>query len=297
MNRKLLPHFLIIGAPKCGTTALHYYLSQHPELNLSPKEIHFFGKDLGYNVQRPTLDEYQSYFKDIGLNGDGSVWYLYSDSIYQELNDLGITPKIIVLLRNPIEVSYALHSQNIIDANENITNFEDALSLEETRKQGYQLPPNVDLARTVFYKETADFFPRIQKLQENIPKNTIFIGLQIDLKNHTMDFLKKIETFLGVKHYENYNLNKINKNKVVKSKKLHDAIKKPSNIKIKLFRTFVPNKKLRKWFVGKVYESNLIHTKRPPLSIKTRQELKSYFEKNNRLLNEIIDCDISNWND
>ena len=38
MNKKLLPHFLIIGAPKCGTTALHYYLSQHPELNLSPKE-------------------------------------------------------------------------------------------------------------------------------------------------------------------------------------------------------------------------------------------------------------------
>ncbi|MAS52464.1 MAG: hypothetical protein CMD20_04590 [Flavobacteriales bacterium] len=296
MNRKLLPHFLIIGAPKCGTTALHYYLSQHPELNLSPKEIHFFGKDLGYNVQRPTLKQYQSYFKESGLNGDGSVWYLYSDSIYQELNDLGIKPKIIVLLRNPVEVSYALHSQNIIDANENITNFEQALKLEKTRKQGHKLPPNVDPARTVFYKETADFFPRIQKLQENIPKNTIFIGLQTDLKNHTIDFLKTIETFLGISHYENYDLERINKNKVVKSKKLHHVIKKPGNLKIKLFRTLVPNKRIRKWFVDKVYDSNLTYTKRPPLSENTRQELKCYFEKNNQLLSEIIDCDISDWN-
>ena len=58
----------------------------------------------------------------------------------------------------------------------------------------------------------------------------------------------------------------------------------------------VPNKKLRKWFVGKVYDSNLTYTKRPPLSENTRQELKCYFEKNNQLLSEIIDCDISDWN-
>ena len=139
MNRKLLPHFLIIGAPKCGTTALHNYLSQHPDLHLSPKEIHFFGKDLGYKIKRPTLIEYQSYFTEKGINGDGSVWYLYSDTIYQELNDLGIKPKIIVLLRNPIEVAYALHSQNIVDANENVTNFEEALKLEEIRKTGVKM--------------------------------------------------------------------------------------------------------------------------------------------------------------
>tara|TARA_B100000401_G_C52808424_1_gene722301 strand:- start:1338 stop:2231 length:894 start_codon:yes stop_codon:yes gene_type:complete len=296
MNRNLLPHFLIIGAPKCGTTALHYYLSQHPELNLSPKEIHFFGKDLGYKVERPSLKEYQSYFKENGLNGDASVWYLYSDSIFQELKALGIQPKIIVLLRNPVEVSYALHSQNIVDANENINNFEEALKLEEIRKQGNKLPPGVDPPRTVFYKQTADFYPRIHKLQEHIPKNDIFIGLQTDLRNNTIDFLKTVEAFLGIRHYENYNLQRINENKVVKNQKLHRAIKKPGNLKIKLFRTFVPSKRLRKWIVGKVYDSNLTYTKRKPLSEKTREELKCFFTKNNQLLSRIIDCDISDWN-
>ena len=297
MNRKLLPHFLIIGAPKCGTTALHYYLSQHPEVNLSPKEIHYFGKDIGYKIQRPTLKEYQSYFKENGINGDGSVWYLYSDSIYQELNDLGINPKIIVLLRNPIEVAYALHSQNIVDANENITNFEEALKLEETRKNGKKLPTNIDPPRTVYYKETGNFLPRIKNLQKNIPKDNILIGLQTDLKNNTDIFIKTIENFLGISHYEYYNFDRINENKVVRHKIIHQTIKKPGNFKTKLFRIFVPSKRLRKWVIEKVYESNLKYTKRKTLSEETKQELKYYFQKNNILLNEIIDSDILNWND
>ena len=37
------PDFLIIGAPKAGSTALHVALAQHPDLFLSdPKEPKFF---------------------------------------------------------------------------------------------------------------------------------------------------------------------------------------------------------------------------------------------------------------
>ena len=171
MHSKLLPHFLIVGAPKCGTTALHYYLSQHPEVNMSPKEIHYFGNDLGYKVKRPTLDYYQSFFKEQGINGDGSVWYLYSDTIFEELKALHITPKIIVLLRNPTEVCYAMHSQNIIDANEDIYEFESALGLEESRKKGNNIPINTDPNRALFYKEMGRFLPRIRFFKENCKRS------------------------------------------------------------------------------------------------------------------------------
>ena len=41
------PDFFIIGAPKCGTTALATYLAEHPNIQLSdPKEPHYFCKDL-----------------------------------------------------------------------------------------------------------------------------------------------------------------------------------------------------------------------------------------------------------
>ena len=37
-----LPNFLIIGAAKSGTTSLHYYLGQHPEIFMCPKKDTFF---------------------------------------------------------------------------------------------------------------------------------------------------------------------------------------------------------------------------------------------------------------
>jgi len=38
-----MPNFLIIGAMKSGTTALYYYLEQHPQIFMSPvKEPNFF---------------------------------------------------------------------------------------------------------------------------------------------------------------------------------------------------------------------------------------------------------------
>ena len=37
------PNFIIAGFPKCGTTSLHHYLSEHPQIFMpSQKELHFF---------------------------------------------------------------------------------------------------------------------------------------------------------------------------------------------------------------------------------------------------------------
>lgn len=295
MHNKLLPHFLIVGAPKCGTTALHYYLSQHPEVNMSPKEIHYFGNDLGYKVERPTLDYYQSFFKEQGINGDGSVWYLYSDTIFKELKALNITPKIIVMLRNPTEVCYAMHSQNIIDANEDIYEFESALGLEESRKNGNNIPINTDPNRALFYKEMGRFLPRIRFFQENIKASDLFIGLQEDLKSNTVQFLIEIEKFLQLTPFEKYDLSRVNSNKVVANNSLHNTIKHPGSLKIKLFRTLLPYKPLRKWLVEKVYNQNIKEEKRIPIKSNTKNILDQYFKNENIELSKIITSDISSW--
>ena len=42
-SRPALPNLIIIGAMKCGTSALHYYMSMHPEIGMSsPKELNYF---------------------------------------------------------------------------------------------------------------------------------------------------------------------------------------------------------------------------------------------------------------
>src|SRR5688572_29905885 len=38
-----LPNLIVIGAQKCGTSGLHYYLGLHPDVSVSePKELNFF---------------------------------------------------------------------------------------------------------------------------------------------------------------------------------------------------------------------------------------------------------------
>src|SRR5687768_14093660 len=49
----MLPTFVIIGAMKCGTTSLHYYLAQHPEICMpQKKETDFFITEINYHRGR-----------------------------------------------------------------------------------------------------------------------------------------------------------------------------------------------------------------------------------------------------
>src|SRR5688500_5445420 len=42
-SESLLPNLITIGAQKCGTSGLHYYLGLHPEVSMStPKELNYF---------------------------------------------------------------------------------------------------------------------------------------------------------------------------------------------------------------------------------------------------------------
>jgi hypothetical protein len=75
------PDFFIVGAPKCGTTALCSYLREHPDIFMPLwKEPHYFGTDLRRS-QPVDLETYLSYFAEAGEQlrvGEASTSYLYS---------------------------------------------------------------------------------------------------------------------------------------------------------------------------------------------------------------------------
>ena len=86
MAQNYKPDFFIVGAPKCGTTSLYYYLRQHPQIFMPDyKEPHFFGKDLNKISDEFIYDEikYLDLFKDAKPDqkiGEASTFYLYSKS-------------------------------------------------------------------------------------------------------------------------------------------------------------------------------------------------------------------------
>lgn len=107
--------FIIAGAQKCGTTALHHFLSQHPKLiGSNPKELDFFNYDQIYskgleyyhsNFAKPKFYQFRgfkffeatpSYVNDIHIEQTVNRIFKYNSKL-----------KILVLVRNPIERAYS----------------------------------------------------------------------------------------------------------------------------------------------------------------------------------------------
>ena len=101
--------FVIVGAQKCGTTALAHFLSQHPEIGMaSPKEVHLFDSPKYSDDWTPEqIDErYRSFFDhcgDVSIRGEATPIYMFLPEIARELARYNPELKLIVLLHDPVE--------------------------------------------------------------------------------------------------------------------------------------------------------------------------------------------------
>lgn len=117
----MTPDFLIIGAARSGTTALHNYLKQHPDVFMpKTKEPNFFAYEgIDLSVQGPGADfinnsvtqmsRYEALFADAGerLKGEASPLYLYEPRAPERIQYHAPDVKMVAILRNPIEQAYS----------------------------------------------------------------------------------------------------------------------------------------------------------------------------------------------
>ena len=100
-----LPDFFIVGAPKCGTTSLYDYLSQHPQIFMPfHKEPLYFGADLHRRYGRMSAVEYAALFRDARAYqhvGEASTWYLYSATAAREIFEASPGARIIIGVQVP----------------------------------------------------------------------------------------------------------------------------------------------------------------------------------------------------
>src|SRR3974377_2022144 len=77
-----IPDFFLVGAPRCGTTALYTYLREHPEIFMPAlKEPNFFADFLGERRRIRTWPDYLACFTEVhdeNRIGEASVAYLAS---------------------------------------------------------------------------------------------------------------------------------------------------------------------------------------------------------------------------
>jgi len=140
------PNFLIPGASRSGTTSLHYYLREHPEIYMSnPKELRFF--DRTENYQRG-LDYYEQFFADgvgmpargevsppywnhgITFDTDGNYRWDPEDDAPRRIYEAYPNIKLIFTLRNPISRAYSQYWKNIGKGREQVYPFIEAIQRE-----------------------------------------------------------------------------------------------------------------------------------------------------------------------
>lgn len=296
-----LPNFLIVGAAKSGTTALHMILNEHPQIFMSTtKELHYFsypetskltqGPDTFKRVAVSSLAEYETYFDAVQNElavGEASPSYLYFPVCAERIKSLIPKTKIIAILRNPVERAYSSYLHAIRDGWENV-GFKEALQLESDRiKAGWDI---------VWHYQAAGFYAdRVRAYQTLFDADQLQICLYDDLVRRPAVLIRELFTFLEVdpEFVPHYNL-RPNVSGVAKSamaaKLMKDLFDKPNIIR-DLSRKFI-SPSIRWRFTNALRNRNL---SKPRMDYEVRNQLKALFREDILNLQGLIHRDLTAW--
>ena len=292
------PNFFIIGAPKCGTTSLGAWLSEHPEIYMSPvKEPHFYNTDMKY-VHVKSWKEYERLFNSVTDKhiavGEASVWYLFSQvavpRIERELSDV----KYIVMIRNPVDMAYSLHEQLVVAGNEHIKDFMKAWHLSEERARGRFIGRWCRDPKILDYKSACLLGKQVGRLYENVPKERVLILLLDEIKTNPRKEYLKVLNFLSVPddgRIEFPVFNAAKERKYLWLRYMVMAAGRASGAMKKFFGLSGRGTGL----LISIDKRNIRYRPRPPMPVEIREELVEYFREDLRLLSTLIDKDLSKW--
>lgn len=227
-----MPNFVIAGMAKSGSSSVHNYLCQHPEIFMCPlKEPRFFA----FDGNRP---DYAGPFDEEMFNR----WVIYKKNEYEQLfagseayKAVGESSlyvhfkgsaktifrykpemKFIFILRNPVERAFSLYLHMVRDGYEKLT-FRDALTVEDERIKENWSSPFRYFQHGLVADGIRDYF-------SYFPKDQFYFVRYEDLKQNNLQTIQGMCAFLGVDpHYDFFSL-QTNVGGVAKNKWLHAVL-------------------------------------------------------------------------
>jgi hypothetical protein len=289
------PNFFIIGAPKCGTTSLAFWLSEHPSVYMSrKKEPHHYCFDFRHNNYYQKRDRYLALFDGVErchtAIGEASVWYLYSEeavsNILKEIPDA----KFIVMLRNPIEMAPSLHEQLLFNSIENQPDFERAWFAQQRRASGEDVSKFYKEPRFLMYREACSLGSQALRLSAQVNSSRIFFLFLDELKDNPRHSWINLLRFLQLKDDGRNNFPVLNKAKEWRTKTIPWLDRTYKHLQKSI--GFSP---LGSGLMTYLSKANIRTRPREPLTPVMKETLKSAFSQDIVLLGEITKRDLSHW--
>lgn len=295
------PDFLIVGAPRSASTSMQVYLRQHPQIYFpNRKEVHFFGSDLQrlsgdfWFVQEES--RYRALFeeaRDDQIAGEASVMYLQSARAAEEIKHFNSGMKIIILLRNPIDVIYSHHSHLLWAQSEEIEDFESALAAEKNRSEGCGIPPYALMLDVLLYSRTVRYAQQVKRYFDCFGRENVHLLLFDDIKQDIAACYRSTLEYLEVDSSFDPEFNVVNEHKRVRSRHLQRLAIHPPMILRRLLQLFGADFPWR--VMIKLQELNSTYGARAPLPIELRRRLSSEFESDITELAALLERDLSHW--
>lgn len=305
---KNFPDFFIIGAPRCGTTALSRYLSRHPEICFSrPKETHYFTQleelPSGDRLQSDYIERYFSHRTDDNiLAGEGSVSYLHLPGPVEQILHFNPDAKFIAMVRNPLTVLPSYHQKMLFLLQENEKVFDKAWSLQSARARGEKLPSTCIDSRLLNYAEGARLGAQVERLFNVAGRDRSHIIVFDDFAADTAGVYGRLLDFLELDHdgqteferryesqmYRYHWLQRLLFIPATRGGKIVDTLQRRKR-KYRADGTRKPN------LVKRITKFNKVVVKPAPLSPHMVDVIREEVREDVRLLGRLLDRDLGFW--
>ena len=293
------PNFIIAGFPKCGTTSLHHYLNEHPEIFMpEQKELHFFTfkilsklkngpkDDIVKEMQINSSEKYLSYFQNVKNEiaiGDASPSYINYPSEFFKIKKYLNDPKVIIILRDPINRAYSNYLHLKRERRETMS-FKDAIAVEEERMKN-------KYSDFWYYKFNSTYYEKIIKAKTTF--SSVLILTIEELDKDPAVTMKKVYKFLGVDNSLSFKTisEKFNAGGNYKKNFVTKLFFQPSKFKNRIKRFIKPTSFLK---IILMRTTSIFRIKPEKIDQNLIEQLKSYFKNDVENLKK-LDVNISNW--
>ncbi len=299
-----VPNFFLLGVSKAGTTSLHHYLSQHPDVVMSePKEPLFFRAEYKRGLEH-YWTTYFRHYRGEKVAGDGAPQNIYLPYVARRIHASVPTARLAVICRDPVERALAAYWHNTSRSLE-ARSFDEAIAHNVGRlDRGLRFETEGEADRYAelalkgyghlgrefgFYVEPGYYAEHIERYWALFGKDRLKILYFEDLQRDAAKFVDELLDFLDLPSFE------------LPDTKIQNPAASKTAAKVFGFAGRLPGLSLVspqrrrqvKETLGRVLRGG--KAPKPEIAAASRQQLVEHYRSHNRRLAEITGRDLSHW--
>jgi hypothetical protein len=211
-GQRELPSYLIVGTKRGGTSSLHEYVVQHPDVRraLTVKGTRYFDVrfDRGWDwfvKQFPTtksLDKAQAANNGVRpLLGDASPYYCFHPEAVGRIADRLPNARLILLVREPVARAWSHYNYEKARDRETRT-FRDALDREEDRLRDGDGEHSAEYCHRHFgYRARGHYAEQVERILQHFPREQLLVMESEKLFSEPQAAMDDVFAFCGLAPY------------------------------------------------------------------------------------------------